>query len=116
MTDLDQLDLFPMAPIIEPHRVVGATLDEQFTAFDTANPWVLQALEALVAEQVARDYKRIGVKALVEVLRWRHGRTYGDRWKLNNSLTSRFARRLIELHPEWSALIETRALASERAA
>ncbi len=53
--------------------------------------------------------KRVGIGMLFEVLRWQYGRaTRGEPWKLNNDFRSRYVRKLLERHPEWSPLFETR--------
>ena len=92
------------------------TLDERFDLFHAHNPHVADALETLAAQWLSRRPK-VGVKALVERLRWEAGmQTEGDEYRINNSLVSRYARLLLARHPEWSGRIEVRALASERAA
>lgn len=107
MTDQLTLDL---APLVEPIYDPGMTLDERFEAFHDANPHVADALESLAAQWLRRN-PRVGVKALVERLRWESGiQTDGDPYRLNNSLVSRYARLLIERHPEWEDHIETRQL------
>lgn len=111
----EQLTL-DLSPITEPERVVGLTLDERFDSFHAANPHVADAIEALAAQWLSRHTK-VGVKAVLENLRWRSGiETEGDPWRLNNSYASRYARLMVERHPDWDDRIERRALASERAA
>lgn len=75
------------------------------------NPWIADYLEALAGELVANGATRIGVKQLWEVLRYTYTVGGGaDGYRLNNVLTSRYARLLIERHPAWAGLIETREL------
>ena len=98
-------------PYAAPRYATGMSLDERFALFHRANPWVAKALEALTADLVARGRTRIGIGMLFEVLRWQHSRqTVGDDFKLNNSYRSRYARLLMELHPEWEGLFEIRRL------
>lgn len=105
-----------LAPLTEPDYETGMTLDERYAAWIDANPHVLDAFEQVAAEWLAVR-PRVGVKALAEQLRWRSGlRTEADPWKVNNSYVSRVARDLLARRPEWVGRIETRTLASERAA
>lgn len=107
MTEQLHLDIHP-APL-QPGT--GATIDDRFHDFHRKNPWVYAALEAMTADLIASGQRRIGMKMLTEVLRWRYYRqSIGSRFKLDNSLTSRYARLLIAEHPEWDGVFETRRL------
>lgn len=104
-----------LTPLVEPIYETGMTLEERFEAFHAANPHVADALESLAAQWLSR-HRKVGVKSLGETLRWASGiQTEGDPYRINNSHLSRYARLLIERHPEWADAIETRSLASERA-
>lgn len=112
----DQLTLaFP--DLVEPEYHAEATLAERFAAFHQANPNVADALEALAAQWLAAGHRKVGMKALVERLRWESGiRTAGDVWRINNSHVAFYARLLIERRPEWADAIETRAAQADREA
>ena len=102
--------LFDVAPLITPDYT-GLTIEERFEAFHTANPWVYDALVVLICDWLAAGHRRVGLKAMFEVLRWQYGRsTVGDTFKCNNDFTSRYARLILRRHPEWSDAIETREL------
>jgi hypothetical protein len=99
-----------VVPVLEPDM----TIQETFEAFHAANPWVLRAFEQLT-EDWLKGHRKVGMKMLAEVLRWQHSRrttTQGRSFKLNNNHTSRYARLLIERHPEWEQAFETRELRS----
>jgi hypothetical protein len=84
---------------------------EKFCFFHARNPHIFAELERMARELAARGRKRIGVKLLVERLRYDHYMTSDDpnsQFKLNNSYTSFYARLLIDTHPELRELIETR--------
>ena len=105
---LDDLDLHPL---VKPERAPAATIAERFEAFHQANPWVLEAFERLTADLVRRGHTRVGIGMLTEVLRWHYGRqTTGDDFRINNNLRSRYVRALLDRHPEWAGLFETREL------
>jgi len=107
MTDQLALDL---APLVTPDYAPDLTIQQRFDAWIEANPWVLTTAERLVADWLAAGHSRVGIKQVWEVIRWSYGQTTGDTFKANNDFTSRVARRLIDLHPEWSEAIETRTL------
>jgi hypothetical protein len=92
--------------------VKPATIEERFTAFHEKNPWVFRMLESLTNDLVARGRTRIGLKMLVEVLRWQYWRqTDSDEpFKLPNEFTSRYARLLIAEHPEWDGMFRLHRL------
>lgn len=111
MTDQLTLDV-DIRPLI---AATGATIDERFRDFHTQNAWVYTALEAMTIEMLAAGQRRVGMKMLVEVLRWRYFRQTFDPsspFRLNNDYTSRYARLLIAAHPDWAGVFETRELRS----
>lgn len=111
MTEQLSLD---MHPLVTPTTHAGATIAERFDAFHQANAWVLDALEQMTADLIRRGRHRVGMKMLVEVIRWNYARhtstqNSGD-FKVNNDFTSRYARLILDRHPEWHGVFETREL------
>ena len=97
----------PFAPIAVDR---SATIDEQFQAFHEANRWVYDALVQLARQRVEAG-RKVGIKALVERLRWDWElATTGDTWKLNNNFTSRYARLMMSREADLVGLFETREL------
>ena len=111
MTTYVQESLVGAQPLVQAK---GATLDERFAEFHRLNPWVLQNLEALASAWVAKGLKRLSVNMLFETLRHQSGMTAGIEFRLDNSYRSRYARLMLERHPEWVDSIETRDLPSRR--
>lgn len=109
VTAAGQLTL-DLAPLVTPLYEPEATIAERYDAWKAANPWVLPTVERLAAQWFAAGHKRVGVKALWEVLRWEYGTTTGDKFKANNDFTSRVARDLITRRPDWADCIEIREL------
>lgn len=86
-------------------------LQDRFEQFHQRNPHVYLELEALAQQWFHAGHHVVGMKMLWEALRWNTGiRTSGDSWRLNNSWTSRYARMLLENHPEWRGRIRVREL------
>lgn len=112
MTTVEQLTL-DLPALVEPDYTPSMSLTERFMAFHAANPHVLDALEALAAQWLAR-HPKVSVKALVERLRWESGiSTTGDPYRLNNSWTAFYARLLVERRPQWADCIEFRLAHAE---
>ena len=108
-----QLDFFtPIAPTHTPNHARGATLEEQFAAFHSANPHVYQALRRHALAMVRRGHRRIGIKMLFEVLRWQYAMSTVDpasEFTLNNNYTSFYARLLMDNEPDLVGVFETRS-------
>ena len=87
------------------------TMKEQFCVFHVQNPQVFRALEEMTEQMVKRGRKHLGLKMMVEVLRFNYYLTTSDpnsEFKVSNNYTSHYARLLIDVHPEWAGLFELR--------
>lgn len=105
-SDPAQLDLFGPDEVVYPE---GASLPERFELFHAANPAVFRELARLAIERRRAGITQGRIKALFEILRDRYElTTRGERWKLNNSYTAFYARRLMETVPELRGWFETR--------
>ncbi len=103
----------PTVPNIRRNGGERPTMDERFTEYHAAHPEVLDELVRLLRQASDAGRSRIGVKALFEILRWQRGVIQRDgKFLLNNSLTSRYARLIIDEHPEFESMLETRELRS----
>jgi hypothetical protein len=103
------MTLFDPDTMLAPEREL--TLAEKFAIFHAQHPQVFKELERMTAEMVARGRKRVGMKCLTEVLRYEfylNTKDANSPWKLNNSYTSLYARLMVEVHPDWSEVIEIR--------
>jgi hypothetical protein len=106
----EQLTL-DLEPLVVPAFTADMTLDQRFELFHAENPWVLRAYEKLASDWIAKGGKRVGIKMLTEIIRWQYGRqTTGADFKINNNLTSRCARLILDRNPGWAGLFETRRL------
>ena len=88
-------------------------IDRRFDAWLRANPHVLDEFcrRAFVLKQAG--YWCIRGKRIVEEMRDDYkAQTTGDKYKLNNSFTSRLARAAVERNPELDGFIEFRELRS----
>lgn len=86
---------------------------EQFEAFHRRNPQVYRKLVALARELKAAGADRYSIDALFHVLRYHHdiGRDRIEtEFKLNNSFTSRYARKIQEKEEDLRDFFETRKL------
>lgn len=104
-----QLSLFDTRPLIDPDYHDGMSIEERFQAFHEANPHVYHALRKMALDLRRRGFRRYGIKALFEVLRFNHAiQTNGDAYKLNNNYTALYARLLMEREPHLRGFFETR--------
>lgn len=85
-------------------------LDRKFREYHEATPALYTALERLAQEAVNRGRNRIGFPMLWEVVRWNTTIRGNDEFKLNNNYRSRYARLLLNNHPEWGDLFEIREM------
>jgi len=89
------------------------TIEAYFEQFHAANPHVYRRLVEMTRQLVERGHKKVGIGVLFEALRWEHAMTTADPetpFKLNNSLRSRYARRIMDDHPDLEGVFETREL------
>lgn len=108
------LDLIEPAPVIEIDPK-GLSLDERVDLYIEKNPWVLQRLAQMAFYWKRRGREHYGIKSLCEKLRWEYLDAVDDPtsdFKVNNSFTSRLARKLMEEYPELDGFFATRELRS----
>ncbi|MFD7639595.1 hypothetical protein ACFV4P_02985 [Kitasatospora sp. NPDC059795] len=92
------------------------TIQERFEQFHALNGWVLADLERLTAECIDAKFTKVSLGMLFELVRYSYGRatlSADDDFRLNNDYRSRYARLLIEQHPEWAPYFEVRALRAD---
>ncbi|MFE3196858.1 hypothetical protein [Embleya sp. NPDC059237] len=107
-----QLDLFDPQPTTDHRRI---TIQDRFDSFHAANPWVLDALEKLTRDFIAKGHRSIGIGMLFEVLRSHYPTTVrtDEPWRLNNNFRSRYARVIVQRNPEWRPYFHVRTLRAE---
>lgn len=111
--ELGQL-AFPIVPLVDVDNAKHLTIQARFEEFHRLNPWVFEALEQLTRDWLARGRKRLSTKMLFEVIRWHYGRaTKSSDFRLNNNMTSRYARLLVATYPEFADAFELRELRAD---
>lgn len=89
------------------------TKEEKFRAFHEANPHILTELEVATAELIRAGHNRIGIDWLISIVRWENRSKTSDAhsiYRINNDYKPRYARLILERHPEWSGVIALREL------
>ena len=99
---------------LEPASTVGSWT-EQAAAFDAANPQVYRACVRVARYIKARGFKRYGIGAIFEVLRFKAIETIGDRYRLNNNYRAWFAREIMRREEDLAGFFETRDVAHDPA-
>jgi hypothetical protein len=89
---------------------LDVSLGEKFELFHRENPHVYRTLVRLAREWVNQTGQRkIGIKSLYEVTRWRIALDTNDPdFKLNNSYTAYFARLIMSREPDLAGVFELR--------
>lgn len=101
-----QLDFFYSAEYRKPE---GDTVEERFASFHELNPHVYRAIVVVARRLVAQGHNRISMRGIFEFLRIdRALRTVGDAYKINNSFSGLFARRVCEHEPDLAPFFELR--------
>lgn len=93
------------------------SIDDDFAEYHQANPDVYAELVRLARQ--AKDLGRhtVGIKHLVEVVRWNRMMSRGGKqFKIDNRFTSRYARLIQSKEPELDGMFVTRKLTSAEAA
>lgn len=108
-----QLSLFELKPTARPDVPKGATIQERFELWISANPHFWRAFVNLCLEMKRRGMPRWGAKAACEVLRYEaHMQTIGEEFQIPNDFSSRLARKAMAEVPELDGFFETRSLRS----
>lgn len=95
---------------LNPH---SRPLDIEFAEFHRQNPHVYDTLVRLAKEAKAKGHKVVGIKMLWEIVRWENflRTSFGVApVKLNNNLTSRYARLLMAQNPGLNGFFKLRRL------
>lgn len=89
-------------------------LDDLFAEFHANNPEVMADLVDLARRMKTRGYRRVGIAQLFEVLRWERSLpgVGDDRFKLNNSYRSRYARKIMAENADLDGLFVIRELST----
>ncbi len=98
---------------MRPEYEADLSIQERFTLFHAANPWIYAALVRLAKDLRNRGQRRVSVKMLVEILRWNFIRVSEHdvpHLRINNSFSSRYVRMIVENVPELADCFETREL------
>lgn len=91
-----------------------ASYQAQFEAFHRRHPQVFAYLTELCFELRKKGWRHYGIKTLWERTRWHFhlekDPQFGDPFWLNNNFHSRYARLIVQQHPELKQFFEFREL------
>lgn len=90
---------------------IDTEAEKKFKAFDEKNPRVYDELVRLTLQAHEKGRTKIGIKMLIEVVRWnRFIRTTDGDFKINNNYAPRYARKIMSTYPELGDIFNTRDL------
>ncbi len=114
MSDLQPSLFAALEPIRPIAPIKGETIQERFERFHAQNPHVYRRLVEICLTMKRRGLRQWGAKAAYEILRFQGIlSTNGDAFKLPNSYTSRYARKIMAEVPELDGFFETRELRAD---
>lgn len=101
----------------------GKSIQQCFEEFNKDNPKVYELIVAQCDRAIRGGKKKFSIKQIIGWIRWEvymetkeanlfETRTEKVKFKINDAYTSRYARLVIERHPEWAKYIEMRDLRS----
>lgn len=88
---------------------------EKFDEYHRLNPQVYSALEQMARDLINKGRRKVGIKMLMEVLRWNYQMQTQDPnsdFKINNNYAPYYARLLIQNNPTWADVFELRTIRS----
>jgi hypothetical protein len=85
-------------------------LEQQFRAFDKANPIVGELFERFTLEVIGAGHKHYSADAIIHRVRWETSVVVqtDDDFKINNNHVAFYARRFMEQHPAHKGFFRTR--------
>lgn len=89
------------------------TIQEKFDAFNEENPIVYSLFKQQALKAINKGKTKISAKALIEFIRWEiQFQVTAEDFKINNSFTSRFARKFVEDFEYHKDVFEFRTLSA----
>lgn len=87
--------------------------ERKFQEFHKKNPEVYSTLVSLARQAKSRGRTKIGINMLIEVFRWNKLiKTTDKDYKINNNYAPRYARMMMQDHPELEGLFNVREMKS----
>ena len=89
------------------------TIRAKFEKYDEENPEVYRLLVRLARQWVSAGHSKLGIKTLIERLRWEFHVTASkdvDGFKINNNFAPYYARKIMTENRDLEGLFETRML------
>lgn len=96
-----------------PQPTRTATIQDRFEKFHAENPHILARLEEMTSGWLSHGNDRASIHMLWELLRWQQGTgmfAKGEDFKLNDHFPARYARLMVDRHPEWASVFHLREL------
>ena len=91
----------------------GKTIQEKFEEFDKENPIVYSLFKQQVLKAISKRKTKISAKTVLGFIRWEiQFQTTGDVYKINDSFTSRYARKFTEEFDKYKDIFYFRKLRS----
>ena len=85
-----------------------------FKKYDQENPKIWDAFIKYAKQSKARGFKNYSAKGIFEIIRWHTKIEANDEFKLNNNYHADYARKMMQLFPEFEGFFRIRELKAPR--
>lgn len=87
---------------------------KSFDKYNEQNPVIWDLFVRFAYQAKHKGFSRYSAKGIFELIRWHTAANSNDRFKINNNYHADYARRLMNLYPEFKGFFETRNLTRVR--
>ena len=82
---------------------------QDFLDYHAANPKIWELFLKFTMQVISRGYRHFGAKCVMERVRWYiNVETKEDPWKINNNFAAFYARKFMEMYPEYLGFFRRR--------
>ena len=85
-----------------------------FKKYDSENPEIWRMFIEFTKEAKQKGFNNYSAKGIFEIIRWHTGVNGNDLFKLNNNYHADYARKAMELYPEFKGFFKIRELKTNR--
>ena len=85
-----------------------------FKKYDKENPHVWQGFVKFAKEAKSKGFKNYSANGIFEILRWHTGVNGNDQFKISNNYRPDYARKMMEVYPEFEGFFRVKQLKAKR--
>jgi hypothetical protein len=85
-----------------------------FEKYDNENPQIWEAFKKYAIQARDRGFKNYSTNGIFEIIRWHTAIEGNDTFKINDRYRPDYARKMMNLYPDFDGFFRTRELKAER--